>query len=99
MYGFFIFLSDSTCWPIRFNGKGTIKEIDIISSITGTITCRLPSELRLAVDDEQDINEIMNILNKYKYLKILKFYNPRVVPANPTDGVINLFIHFLQNNL
>lgn len=79
-------------------GKGTIKEIDISSSITETINYSLPSELHLRLDTKQDIDTFMDILNKYRYSKILKFYNSRVVPANPTKGIIDMHIFYSNNN-
>jgi hypothetical protein len=73
---------------------GIIKKIDVNVSLTGTNNYGLPSRLKLGFDNEQDINAIMNILNKYKYSKTLKFNNPRVVPANPTNGVIDIYLFY-----
>ena len=70
--------------------KSAIKEIHISTSTSSRITYQLPKELTL--DNKKDINAITNILNKYKYSKILKYYNPRVAPSNSADGGINIFI-------
>lgn len=72
--------------------KSAIKRIHILTDTSLRIANKLPGDLEL--DNEQDINTITDILNEYKYSKILKFYNPRIAPANPTDGVINIFISY-----
>lgn len=77
---------------------GTIKKVDVNVSLTGTNNYGLPSRLKLGFDNEQDINAIMNILNKYKYSKILKLNDPWTVPANPTNGVIDIYIFYTNTD-
>lgn len=71
--------------------KNNIKEINI-STDTFKTDYKLPNELRL--NNEKDINEVLNILGKYKYSRVMKVYNPRAVPANPTNGVIHIFMTY-----
>jgi HD superfamily phosphohydrolase len=72
--------------------NSAIKRIHILTDTSSRITNKLPGDLKL--ENEQDINTIIDILNEYKYSKILKFYNTRIASANPTNGVINIFISY-----
>ncbi|WP_425803744.1 hypothetical protein ACHOLT_18700 [Desulfitobacterium sp. Sab5] len=71
--------------------KNNIKEIYILTD-TFTTEFKFPKELRL--NNENDINTILDILSEYKYSRIISFYNPRIAPANPTNGVIHIFLTY-----
>lgn len=73
-----------------------IKSINVSAYVSGKVTYGLPNKSRFDLDNEQDINAIMSILNRYKYSKILKLNNPGVVPANPTNGVIDIYIFYIN---
>lgn len=48
----------------------------------------------MKLSNKQQIDQIIDILNKYKYTKIFKLYLSNTVPAFPSDGTIHIFIRY-----
>jgi len=47
---------------------------------------------------KDDIDALMIILNKYKNLKVLKYYNSNFVSANPTNATMHIYISYSKPN-
>jgi hypothetical protein len=91
MISYYFYLSRS----ISLNniiGIESIQYIDIITDVSPIFKEKLPKEIK--VDKKQDIDLIMQILNKYKYSKIVKYYNQSYVSANHTNAGIHMFLNF-----
>ena len=83
-------------WPVDLHSliiKRPVESINIsISNALPREKGDLPGELRL--NNLQQINAVLNVLNKYKYSIFIKFYNVNTVPVNPSDGAIHIFIRY-----
>lgn len=68
-----------------------IKEIHIL---TESSMERLPKEVRVSRDS--DFDDFMNILNKYRYARVLNYLN--TTSDNPSGDVMHLFIFYDADN-
>ncbi len=88
--------------PVSLNNvinNSSIKSIFIRMIVNDTKDYEIPDEHDIKLDKDEDIDEFINILNKYKYSKIPRFYNDRVFPVNYSDVTIDCVINYDDNKV
>lgn len=79
--------------------NGSIKSIFVRIIVNDINDYEVPDEQDIKLGKNEDIDEFMSILNKYKYSKIPRFYNDRVFPVNNSDVTLDCIINYDDNKI
>jgi len=88
--------------PVSLNNvinNDSIKSIFVRIIVNDIKDYEVSDEQDIKLDKDEDIDEFISILNKYKYSKIPKFYNDRVFPVNYSDVTIDCVINYDDNKI